>query len=237
MKILRKEIKLRTGLLLAIGILLAGMASTAVADDDSDSDSDSDRDRDRDRGQARYQTANVWDAVGGPGVNAGAAWLVRERNEISGRIMANVPQAGLPYTVWFIVVNNPSACNDPFCLFGPSNDFGNPTTRTTTFNATGAIAADNGLGGGVVNADVEVEAGRLPNDWFVLEGNRKALRRGRGFKALVWLVIDQHPPLTSAESWISDLTTTHPPGAGPNATVSLALFLPCTDASCPDSAL
>ena len=229
MKTLRIEVKLRTGILLAMGILLAGMASTAVADDDSDSDS----------GKARYQTANVWDANVGPGANVGAAWLVRERNEIRGRIMANVPQPGLPYTVWFIVVNNPSACNDPFCLFGPSDDFGNPATRTTTFNASGAIAADSGLGGGVVNVDVEVEAGRLPNDWFVLDGNRKALRRGRGFKALVWLVIDQHPEITSGSpmSWIEDLTTTHPPGAGPNVTVSLALFQPCTDASCPDSAL
>jgi hypothetical protein len=182
---------------------------------------------------ARYQTANVKNLADFS--NGGAAWLVREKNSIHGRIMANVPQAGLPYTVWFVVVNKPSACADPLC-FDPS-DFGNPATKTSIFSASGAIAADNGVMGGVINVDVRVEAGKLPNDLFVLQGSRRGLRPNRGYKAMVWLVIDQHPSLTSADSWIADLTTTHQPGMGPNITTSLALFVSCVDAHCPESAL
>lgn len=208
---------------MAIGILLACMASTAAADSNGG-------------GTARYQTANVIDLLHGGYI--GAATLVRERNEISGRIMTNVEQPGLPYTVRFIVINNPSACLDPLC-FDPS-DFGNLATKTSIFNASGAISAASGTTdtmGGVINVDIEVEAGVLPNDLFVLMGSRTGLKNGNGFNAMVWLVVDQHPPLTSSDSWISDLTTTHDVGAGPNVNAALALFVSCPDTSCPASVL
>lgn len=183
---------------------------------------------------SRYQTADVKSLP--TFANSGAVTLVRERNKISGRIMANVPTAGDAYTVWFIVVNNPSACIDYVCLpVGPDNDdLLNPATRTTIFNATGAISASDGNGGGVVNADFAVEAGRLPQGLFILEGSQYALRYRNGFGALVIIIIDQHPPVDVANnaSWIRDLTTTEPPG-GANTSVSLAAFSPCPDSNCP----
>jgi len=182
-------------------------------------------------GTSRYQTADVktLSAFG----NSGAATLTRERNKISGRVMAKVPTAGDAYTVWFLVVNNPSACKYYVCL-GPldDDDFLRPETPTTVFNANGAISASDGDGGGVINVDFEVEAGRLPEGLFILEGSQRGLRYRNGFGALVVIVIDQHPPVADGASWIRDLTTTEPPG-GANTSVSLAGFLPCPKSRCP----
>lgn len=180
----------------------------------------------------RHQTADVAGLFSG--ANSGAATIVRGRNSISGRIMSQVPEASLPYTVWLIVVNNPDACLDFLCLLGPNNDPGRPETRTTTFNATASIAAANGAEGGVVNADFEVEAGRLPEGLFILEGSQHALRRGNGHKALVWLVIDQHPAITDGGSWIKDLTETDAPGGDRVQSITLTVFPPCPDSSCPE---
>ena len=192
---------------------------------------------------SRYQTADVKSLPFFQ--NVGAVTLVRERNKISGRIMANVarlpgpeadpptPGGGRAQTVWLIVVNNPSKCAIPTCLSPMDADLLNPATRTTIFNATGAIVQYDDDGNGVVNADFAVEAGRLPNGLFILEGSQRALYHGNGFKALVIVVIDQHPPLEPGESWIYDLTTTETPGGPNNASVTLSVFLPCPEATCP----
>ena len=193
--------------------------------------------------KARYQTADVKSLT--PNnffANVGAVTMVRERNKISGRIMANVtrlpgppdtPGGGRAQTVWLIVVNNPSACEDPLCLAPMDADLLNPRTRTTIFNGTGAIVQYDEDGNGVVNADFAVEAGQLPKGLFVLEGSQRALYHGNGFRALVIVVIDQHPPLEPGESWIYDLTTTETPGGPNNASVTLSVFLPCPGSSCP----
>ena len=52
----------------------------------------------------RYQTSNVVDLTSFS--NKGAAWLIRSKNGIDGRMMSNVPTAGDPYTLWVIVFNN-----------------------------------------------------------------------------------------------------------------------------------
>ena len=185
--------------------------------------------------RARHQTANVFDAAAGPGVRLGAAWLVRTRNEIRGRYMAYVPTAGDPYTLWMVVFNSPSECATSPCS---SADIANPAVRASVFNASGAISADNGVGGGVIDIDFERLAGRLPSGLFLLAGDTRGLRRGRGFGAEVHLVVDQHPSITpGADSWIADLTTTHFPGQGPNTTASVAIFLPCPTSICPASVL
>lgn len=182
----------------------------------------------------RYQTANVFDAAAGPGLRKGAAWLIRSRNGLQGRIMSNVPTAGDPYTLWIVVFNNPAACEGP-C---DDPDIANPRVRASVFSGTGAISADNGKGGGVVNMDFEVVAGNLPNDLFVLAGEGGGLRRNNGYRAQVLLVIDQHPPIVpGADSWIADLTATNPPMQGPATNDAYALFVPCPDSSCPASAL
>lgn len=180
----------------------------------------------------RYQTANVFDAAAGPGLRQGAAWLLRSRNEVSGRIMANVPTAGDPYTLWLIVFNNPGACDGP-C---DDPDIGNPATGASIFNGSGAISADNGHGGGVINIDFSVPTGNLPDGLFTMVGD--GIDRWNGFGAQVTLVIDQHPPITpGGVSWIGDLTTTNPPGMGPAVNVAVAVFAPCTNGSCPPSVL
>lgn len=178
----------------------------------------------------RYQTSNVIDAAAG--FNKGAAWIVRSKNGIEGRIMTNVPTAGDPYTLWVIVFNNPAACN----VVCADADIGNPDAHASIFNGGGAISAGNGNEGGVVNFDFDIVAGNLPNDLFVLIGEGSGLRRNHGYAAQVTLVIDQHPS-PGTDSWINDLTTTNFPGAGPATNNAVGVFLPCPDESCPDSVL
>ena len=185
-------------------------------------------------GPLRYQTANVFDTAVGPGRRLGASWLIRSRNHIRGRIMTNVPTAGDAYTLWAIVFNNPSACD------GPCNDpdIANPKVRASVYNASGAISSSNGLGGGVVNIDFEMDGGKLPNDLFVLVGEPRGLLRNRGFRAEVHLVVDQHPPIAiGGDSWIADLTTTNFPGTGPVVSVAASILVACTERSCPESVL
>ncbi len=182
--------------------------------------------------QRRYQTSNVIDAAAG--FRKGAAWLIRSKNGIDGRIMSNVPTAGDPYTLWVIVFNNPAACDGP-C---DDPDVGNPAVRASVFNGTGAISADNGNGGGVVNLDFSIVGGNLPGDLFILIGEGSGLGRNKGFDAQVVLIIDQHPPIVPGDAeWITDLTTTNFPGAGPAVNNAVAVFLPCPDSSCPASVL
>lgn len=183
----------------------------------------------------RYQTANVFDPTVGPSVYQGAAWLKRSKNGIQGRIMANVPTAGDPYTLWVVVFNKPQYCAAMPCA--PS-DIANEAVHASVFNGSGAISAANGNGGGVFNVDFEVVAGNLPNDLFILAGDLRGLLRDRGFGAEVNLVIDQHPSITPGSmSWISDLTTTNFPGGGPNVGHGVAIFVACPATSCPDSLL
>lgn len=182
----------------------------------------------------RYQTANVFDAASGPGVRKGAAWMIRSKNGITGRIMTKVPTAGDPYTLWFVVFNNPAACEGP-C---DDPDLANPDVGGSVFNASGAISASDGNGGGVVNIDFSVVAGNLPNDLFILIGEGGGLRRNHGYDAQVVLVVDQHPNIQpGTDSWIGDLTTTKFPMAGPAVSTAFAIFAPCPDSSCPDSVL
>ena len=107
----------------------------------------------------------------------------------------------------------------------------------SVFNGSGAISAADGSGYGVFNVDFELPAGQLPEGLFLLVGDPKGLHRGRGVGAEVHLIIDEHPLPAQGDSWIPDLTTTHFPGAGPNTTVAVAIFLGCAGKSCPPSVL
>lgn len=184
---------------------------------------------------SRFQTANVFSPATGPGVRQGAAWLMRSKNGLRGRIMVNVPTAGDPYSLWIAVFANPSACATSPCS---STDIANPDVLGSVFNGSGAISADNGKGGGVVNIDFSQLAGRLSSGLFVLGGNSHGLLRNKGFKAEVHMVVHQHPPIMpGADSWIADLTTTHGPGGGPNKNVAVGIFAACPASSCPASVM
>lgn len=148
--------------------------------------------------------------------------------------MTNVPTAGDPYTLWFVVFNNPSASGLDGCN---GADIPNLAVGGSASNVSGAVSADNGRGGDVINIDFEVVAGKLPGDLFILGGDPKGLFRNNGFKAEVHLVVDRHPSIApGAMTWIPDLATTVPPG-GANTRAAVAVFAPCPDASCPDSVL
>ena len=181
----------------------------------------------------RYQTANVVDVTGNLAPYTGAAWLIRNRNGIEGRIMTKVTTAGDPYTLWVVIFNNPWAC-DGAC---DGTDLGNPLVKGSVFNGTGAISSSDGAGGGVINMDFNIKAGSLPKDLFLLTGYTKGLKRANGLRAEIHLVIDKHPPIAPGDSWIVDLTETNFPGAGPATNEVFAVFLPCSQkpASCPAS--
>jgi len=193
--------------------------------------------------ERRYQTSNVVDLTGAAAsAYAGAAWLIRSENEIEGRIMAKVSTAGDPYTLWFILFNDPGSCENMGCGV---DDIENGRGQASVFHATGAISAPDGVlnrngkpaGGGVVNLDFEIEGGDLPTDLFVLvPGVPTGLVEDNGFGVEVHLVIDRHPPVNGM-SWIPDLTTTNFPGAGPATNDSAAVFLACPDDSCPATVL
>lgn len=220
----KSVITLTTTLCLAAGL--------AVADDDRRDGPDNDR----------YQTANVTDISGAS--YHGAAWLIRSANRIDGRIMTTVSTPGLPYTLWILLFNNPSACDGP-CDPG---DMLNPAVKGLVFNGSGAISAASGavddqgipVGDGVFNVDFSLVAGKLPNDLFVLfpnSNNRHGLRKNRGFRAEIQLVVDKHPAVPAGMSWIADLTTTNIPGMGGAVGDRRAVFLSCPEKSCPESAL
>lgn len=182
----------------------------------------------------RYQTANAFDAAMGPGMRTGAAWLIRSKNGIQGRIMSNVSTYADPYTLWIVIFNEPSACDGP-C---DGTDLANPAVGGSVFNGTGAISAANGNGGGVFNVDFEIVAGNLPNDLFILLGDAAGLHHNNGFGAEIHLVIDRHPSIAMGpDSWIVDLTQTNFPGEGPAVSEVAAVFVACPDASCPPSVL
>ncbi len=156
----------------------------------------------------------------------GAAWLIRKRNKIEGRVMVNVGTAGDPYTVWWVVFNRPQNCRYTPCTVIPPDEGGgvyiedllNPDTGVGIFSGGGAISASNGNSDpkqsqGVINLDMKTLAGRKPKGLFVLksfvDGTRfphDRLLWGHGLKAEVHLVVDAHPELNS---WTEELTTTN----------------------------
>lgn len=216
-------------LLLAISISLSILAQPVLADGNDNGT------------KQRYQTANAFSTDLGPGTRVGAAWLLRTKNHVRGRIMVVVPTYGVSHTLWVVVFNNPSACSDipnPGC---DGTDLANPAVRGAVFNATGAISAADGLGNGLFNVDFEFNAGRLPDGLFVLlphPDGRSGVSRGNGYKAEIHLVVDEHPFISQGPmSWIADLTETNFPGAGPAVNVAAAVFVPCPGKSCPPSAL
>ena len=63
-----------------------------------------------------YQASDVISTADGS--FQGAATLLRTRNGIEGSIMTFVDDAGAPYTLWIMVVNNTGACTATPCTSG-----------------------------------------------------------------------------------------------------------------------
>ena len=172
---------------------------------------------DRAHSQRVFQAADVIEFFGAdpvpPLAFTGAAWLKRSKNAVQGRVMTKVANAGRPHTVWWVIFNNPGAC-EKGCN-GP--DLGNPAVRGAVFYANGAISSSDGNGGGVINVDISTVAARIPDGLFRLDDvlpepvfYPKGLGRGNGLKAEIHLIVDDH--LFPGGSWVPDLTTTDFPG-------------------------
>jgi len=111
---------------------------------------------------ADIQAAEI-DPVNQPGVLSsaeGAVWLKRAKDRVDGRVMARVDHANRPYSIWWVIFNNPEECAagvpPTSCGF---DDLFIPAVEAAVFNASGAISAATGGGGGVINVDLSVIAG------------------------------------------------------------------------------
>jgi len=142
----------------------------------------------------------------------GAAWLKRTEDRVDGRVMAKVDKADTPYSIWWVIFNNPDECG---ASCGPE-DLGNADVEVAIFNASGAISAASGAlktngkpaGGGVLNVDISVIAGEgagngsqdppcpLP---FCMRG----LNEGNGLCAEIHVDINEHH---FDGDWVQELT-------------------------------
>lgn len=154
----------------------------------------------------------------------GAAWLKRTEDHIDGRVMAKVSMANSPYTIWWVIFNNPDACFTKPC---GEPDLGNAEAEAAVFNAGGAISAASGElkrngkpnGTGVINLNISVVAGEGAGNGsqfgFPVPPFMRVLNMGNGLGAEVHLVIDKH---VFDSDWVTELTY-------PEMTEAFAIFL------------
>lgn len=152
-----------------------------------------------------FQTAEVQPA----GTSAeGAAWLKRSKNKVEGRVMARVDKANTPYTIWWVVFNNPDAC---LAECGPADlqADGGAAADVAIFNASGAIsaAAGDAVGGGVINIDISMigreGAGIGSQMGPPVPPFMRDLRKNNGLCAEIHLDINEHE---FNGDWVQELT-------------------------------
>lgn len=143
----------------------------------------------------------------------GAAYLVRSKNELQGRIMVADLNAGHAYTVWWFIFNEPKKCSTSPCT--PGVDFG--PADAAVYYANGVIAAGVGEGNGVANVSFETREGGPPTGAFEVPGvPAVGLRHNNGLKAEVhFLMIDHGVPTAGfpyvPKSWAYELSIPLPP--------------------------
>lgn len=154
----------------------------------------------------------------------GAAWLKRTEDHIDGRVMAKVNMANSPYTIWWVIFNNPKACGTSPCS---AADLGNAAADAAVFNAGGAISAASGElkangkpnGTGVINLNISVVAGEGAGNGSQvgppLPPFMRDLNEENGLGAEVHLVIDKH---IFDSDWVTELTY-------PEMTEAFVIFL------------
>ena len=168
----RNRIKPRSIVALLVGMLALGLSAVAEA------------------GQSHLQAANL-QVFGDPSTDlAGAATLMRTRNEIQAQVRASGLDPEAAYTIWWVVFNNPKACATMPC---GSADLRNPDVRGANFYATGFVTGTDGT----ANVDARLAAGRLPNGVDFIDfgtGVHPQLRRGNGLRAEIHMVLRTHGP-------------------------------------------
>jgi hypothetical protein len=173
-----------------------------------------------------FQSANMANVANGmPFTPAnGAAYLIRSRNDLQGRVMLADLNPGHAYTVWWIIFNEPSGCSTQPCT--PGVDFG--AGDAAIHYAGSGIAASGGDGGGVLNVSFETRDGAPPTGEFFVPGLPEVgLTHNSGFKAEVHFLMIDHgvPPAGFPNvpgSWAFELTHPLPPGV---ADVRGAVFM------------
>jgi hypothetical protein len=174
-----------------------------------------------------FQTSPVFSASDGV-TEDGAAWLKRSKDRVDGRIMATVDMLGSPYSVWWIIFNNPAACATTPCGF---DDLLDEDVGAAVFNASGAISAADGTGSAVINLDISVIGGEgagsgsqiapdfFPFNDFLAPVFERVLEKNNGRCAEIHLDINEHVMDTD---WVFELTN-------PEAPQSFAVFLAAPD--------
>lgn len=163
----------------------------------------------------KFQFANMRDISIGLDAGAeGGAYLVRERNKISARVMAADLQPGHAYTFWWIFFNRPGLCASTPCA-----DTDLMASRGGIHFGAGAIAGANG----VANVSFSTQPFGPPTG-AVFNPNlpRPGLMFDNGFNAEVHLVLVDHGIPSRADfnsadpdapgTWAWELTHALPPG-------------------------
>ncbi len=181
-----------------------------------------------DDGPRAFQSAEIRASEIAPGIFSsaeGAAWLKRSENRVDGRVMAKVDKADTPYTIWWVIFNNPDACElergcGPWDLMRD----GGADADVAIFNAGGAISAASGslkrngkpAEGGVINIDISAIAGEgagkgAQNPPMGAGGpwNRK-LNMKNGLCAEIHVDLNQHE---FSGDWVQELTYPESPQA------------------------
>jgi hypothetical protein len=163
------------------------------------------------------------------GAEVGAAWLKRSKNKVEGRIMTTVDNAGIPYTAWWVIFNNPAGCLEE-CGPGDLEADGGKAAKVAIFYASGAISAADGENG-VINFDLSAIKGEKagkgaqvpPGPAVDAPPWNRILKKDHARCAEIHLDINVHADTFS--NWVGELTYPRPPGN----TESFAVFKPPAD--------
>jgi hypothetical protein len=160
-----------------------------------------------------FQTAEIQPAA--PEIAAeGAAWLKRSKNRVEGRVMAKVDKANTPYSIWWVIFNNPDGCNDGCGIDDVLN--GGIAADAAVFNASGAISAASGDSGGVINVDISAIGRESSGNGSQVSGFGdffpflNEFRKNNGLCAEIHVDINEHE---FNGDWVAELTYPENPQA------------------------
>ena len=137
--------------------------------------------------QATRQSEVLHAFPGGDGIEPmnGSARLVRTDNGVSFRMQTDKLTPGDVVTVWYVIFNNPGACESSPCK---GSDLGNDDADGTVMWAAGSIVGGNGT----ANWAGHLSEGQItvPHPGFLLSG--RSLKDARS--AEIHLVVHSHGP-------------------------------------------
>lgn len=117
-------------------------------------------------------------------------------------------KGGHAHTVWWVVVNKPSACAEYPNHCAPADVLGNPKTEAQVAYGTGRVVAESGR----ATFTMQLPVGDLPDGWY----------KGRGFTnptgAEIHVILNDHGP--ALDEFMPDMIRTYRGG--------------CTDESLPE---